>query len=99
MGEEGRRSERQYEIRMYGLLIIVLAAVFIAILLGGFFGYRMGNSSGYEDVKVEKPGYCSVDKVEGKIVITCNELDISADELCKVTSPGIKEHLKVVVIS
>ena len=101
MGKEGenkefRRVEKQFEIRMYGLLIIVLAAVFLSLAIGYFAGTKIGGS--IEKVEVETPNYCNFDKEEGKIIVTCNEVNLTASDLCRVTSSGIRDNLRVVVI-
>lgn len=101
MGEERetRRVEKQYEIRMYGLVLIVLVAIFVALGAGTFVGYGWGHSEGSNDISVSTPEYCNARQSAGKVTITCNELDITAEELCKVTSPGIQDNLRVVMIS
>lgn len=105
MGEEGankseyRRVQKQYELGMYKLLAIAAIAILAAVALGAFLGNKLGHANALEDVKIKTPEYCTAVVHDDEIIIRCNELDITADELCKVTSPGIKEKLKVLVIA
>ncbi len=91
-------TEIKYEITMYQLLIIFVISIFVAVLLGSWIGGNSGFDKGVNSVRVEKPSYCGVDRVDGKIVIKCNELEgVTAEEFCKVISPVLGKKVKILV--
>ena len=94
-----RNVEKRYELDMYKLLGIAVVAIIVAVLVGAFFGGKIGYSGGVDDVTVSAPAYCNVNKLGSNVAIKCNELDITAEDLCDVTSKKIQENIKILIIT
>jgi hypothetical protein len=93
-------NEAKYEIVMYKFLIIVLIGIFIAMGMGYVAGNKIGFSKGVDTISVEKPEYCTVEKMGSEVIIKCNEIEATtAADLCKLTSPGLEEKIKIVLIN
>ena len=94
------KSEPTYELMVGQLIAIVIIGILVAIgsgfLVGKYVGYEQGTSTAV----VEKPDYCTTDKIDGHIVVKCNELaDVSLDNLCQWASPELKEKIKLVIVT
>ena len=94
-----RLVEKRYELDLYKLLAIAAVAILVAVLIGSFFGGKIGYTSAVSDIEINTPEYCNVDRSGGEIAINCNELNVSADELCDVTSSKIKDSLRVLIVT
>lgn len=89
-----------YELLMGQLIIIVIVGILIAVGSGFLVGKYVGYAQGTSTAIVEKPNYCSTDKVDNKIVVRCNELgNVSLDNLCQWASPDLKNKIKLVLVS
>ena len=93
-------TEKPFELMMYQLIIIILVGIFLSLGIGYWIGNDVGFSKGMSTVVVEKPDYCSIDKVSNKIIVNCNELEnITLDSLCEWVPEELKDKLKIVIIT
>jgi hypothetical protein len=97
---EKKTVEVRYEIQMGKLAAIMLIGIIVAIGAGFFLGSQVGFATGFSQVTVEKPAYCTSDVYGGKVVVKCNELgNVSLDSLCQWASPELREKVKLVLIT
>ena len=91
-------KEQKMELMMYQLVIVIVIGFLIAMAAGFFAGKTVGFSSGVDAVKAEIPEYCSVNKQGSEIAVKCNEMGLSLDDVCKITSPALRAKVKVVSV-
>ncbi len=86
----------QYELKVYQLLLIIMASIFIALILGFYFG----NIIGYANVDIDAPDYCKVNKQGQDISIDCGELaNLTAGDLCKMLSTPLENKIRVIIVT
>lgn len=89
---------KQYEIKMWQLMLLVIVGIFAALLLGFYFGDRVGEAEAAGDIDVELPDYCTYKLARGKVTVRCNELeDLSANEVCNMLSTPLKDKIHIVI--
>jgi len=88
---------KQYEITMYKLLVIFVIALFVCIGFGFAFGHLVGRTQGIENLNINAPDYCGVYQRGDNIRIYCNEVNITAEELCAMVSTPLAQKIKVVI--
>lgn len=94
------KREPKYELLVGQLMAIVIIGILVSIGSGFLVGKYVGFAQGSSTAVVEKPEYCSADKVDGHIVVRCNELgNVSLDSLCKWASPDLMEKIRLVIIT
>ena len=92
--------EVKYEIQLGQLLGVALLGVGLAVILGFWIGSSYGHATGFSQVTVEKPAYCTADTSAGTVKITCNELgNVSLESLCQWASPELKDKIRIVLIN
>ena len=97
---EKKTVEVKYEIQLGKLAIIVVLGVILAVTAGFFVGKEVGFTTGFSQVTVDKPAYCTADTFGGKVVVDCNELsNVSLDDLCQWASPDLRDKVKLVLIT
>ena len=92
-------KELKFELQMGQLIAIIIVGIILAMAAGFWLGKEAGFSKGVSMVPVEKPAYCSVDKLPDKIKVSCNELgNISLESMCRFGSQDLKEKIRIVLI-
>ena len=100
MPEVKESKAPRYELLMGQLIAIVIIGILVSIAGGFFIGKYVGFAQGTSTAIVEKPEYCTADKVDDHIKVKCNELgNVSLDNLCKWASPDLKEKIRLVIIT
>ncbi len=89
-------KEVKFELMVWQLVIAVVVVMFVALVFGFWAGKAVGFSGGVDAVKTVIPDYCSINKQGSDIMIKCNEIGLSLDEVCKITSEGFRSKVKVV---
>lgn len=92
-------EENKLELVMYQLVLVIVVGFLIALAAGFFTGRTVGFSNGVDAVKAEIPDYCTVNKQGSEIKVACNELGLSLEEVCAITSPALRSKVRVVSIS
>lgn len=93
------KIELSYEVKMYHLLIIFIASVFIAIGIGALFGNSLGYQQGIDAVSIETPSYCHTQN-EGhdNVKVVCNEMEnVTLAQLCQTLSTPLEHKLKILI--
>ena len=94
-----QKRETKYELMMGQLIAVVIIGMLLALGSGYWLGKQVGFSHGMSTVEVDKPAYCSVDKLPDKIQVTCNELtNVSLESLCQFGSQDLKENIRILLI-
>ena len=83
---------------MYQLVLVVVIGFLVALAAGFFAGRAVGFSGGVDAVQAEIPDYCSVTKQGSEINVKCNELGLTLEEVCAITSPALRSKVRVVSI-
>jgi len=96
MAEETK--ENKMELMMYQLVIVIVIGFLIALAAGFFAGKAVGFSGGVDAVKTEIPDYCTVNKQGSDVNVKCNELGLTLEEVCAITSPALRSKVRVVSI-
>ena len=97
MAEE-LKEIKQYEIKMWQLMALVIIGIFVALIFGFYFGDRVGAAEATSNINVELPNYCTYTIAKGEVTIVCNELeDLSANEVCNMLSTPLKDKIHVVI--
>lgn len=89
-------EEKQYEIVMGKLILVIVGAMLVTLAIG----YFLGNSVGKQTVDVTTPNYCSATWTKEGINVKCNELTgLDMGSMCKIMSSELKDKIKIVVIT
>ena len=89
---------KQYEIRMYKLVILIFIGIFIALGIGFYFGDRVGTAEAAGNIDVQLPDYCTYRLAKADLIVTCNELeDLNANDVCNMLSTPLKDKIHVVI--
>ena len=82
------------------LILGIIVGIFLALAAGYLLGKEIGTSKALSDLPIDKPDYCTVDKIQGKLTISCNELtNVTLDSLCKWISPDLKDRIRIMIVS
>jgi len=93
-------KEPKYELLMGQLILGILVGIFLALGAGYMLGKEIGVSKALSDLPIDKPDYCTVDKVGGTLTIRCSELkNVTLDSLCTWISPELKDRIRIMIIS
>ena len=91
-------KEKEYEIVMYKLLAMVLIGVFLSLTVGFIMGNELGKARAFDSANIDKPDYCWAEKQGDKLVVNCNEVNISISTMCETLSEEVQDNFKLVVI-
>ena len=92
-------ADLKYEITMYKLLSIFAASILITLAIGFYSGKVVGYSQGVDDVHVNIPDYCVLNKEGNVIEISCLEVsNITAGDLCRMLSTPLENKIKVMIV-
>ncbi len=91
-------KEVRFELMVWQLVAAVVIVMIVALAFGFWSGKAVGFSNGVDAVKTSIPDYCSVNKQGNEAVVVCNELGISLDDICKISSPAFRAKVKVVAL-
>ena len=93
-------KEPRYELMMGQLILAIMVGIFLALAAGYLLGKEIGVSRAISDLHVEKPEYCTIDKVGGELTVRCNELkNVTLYSLCTWISPDLKDRIRIMIIS
>ncbi|MEK6807440.1 MAG: hypothetical protein AABX75_00260, partial [Nanoarchaeota archaeon] len=89
-------KENKMELMMYQLVIVIVIGFLIALAAGFMAGRTVGFSGGVDAVQAKIPDYCTVNKQGSEINVKCNEMGLSLDDVCAITSPALRSKVRVV---
>lgn len=93
-------KEPKYELLMGQLILGIIVGIFLALAAGYFLGNEIGTSRALSDLPINKPDYCTVDKIGGELTISCSELtNVTLDSLCQWISPDLKDRIRIMIVS